>query len=871
MRTQRTVPIYTTLAVALFWLLDAMVDTFLYRQGDYAQVLLRPEAHEFYFRLVATFIIVVSGIFAYRSARSLTGFRESLTRSESRYHSLVEASPDCVVAHDGDKPLYANQRTREFLRLTPDQARRIDSLYEIIHPDDRPLVEDQLAQLAAGRSPHPCELRIVRRDSSVATVAASMRPMKYDGRPVTLSFFRDFGEEVETRRDLLASRERLSLALDAARDGVWDWDVPSGRMVYNSAWATMLGLELDQVEADQTTWQRLVHPDDLDRVEPLLAAHLRGDLPDYETEVRLRHADGHYIWVLDRGRVVERDAQGVPVRMAGTHRDITVRKQAEIALEVRNRLAERFLVARGNEVYDSVLELLQEVTESPVGLFMTMERNGDLRIVAVQHTGVGRHRHRIARTDISPLLTRVIENEHAVVHRGPTALDCCGFKTSDALAVPVMNRDNVLGIVLVAGRAEPYATADRVLMDSLAGYMAPILQSHLVNEDTEAKLRQSQKMEAIGVLAGGIAHDFNNILQAILGFTGLAREEAEPDSRLAHDLDRVLSATDRGRELVQRILIFSRREDQEIGPVDICTVTREILDLLRPTIPANVRLRSELSDGDCRVAADAGQIGQVILNLATNAIHAMEKTGGVLALRLERCTVADQGPDIPPTLRGSDVVVIEVVDTGCGMDATVLNRLYDPFFTTKDVGKGTGLGLSVVHGIVSAHGGEIRIESVPGEGTRATVFLPGIDESHPADTSARRSGRILMLESDTAAAAVASSFLRQAGHEVTVSIDQRQAVTTLEERADEFDLVVTGLLVPGGTGLDIVEAARRAGNLPVILTAGRGDNTSFVSDSPRPNNIAAVVQKPLSTIILGRVVEQALVSGESRKDSASRS
>jgi len=847
--------------VVLFWVLDAGVDTVIYHQGDFAQTFLRPGVRELVIRLIATLVIVVAGILWQRSIRSLAGSRASLTRSENRYRSLVEASPDGVVVHEGDHVSYANRKTREFMGLSAEDARGAKSLYEFIHAEDHDLVRENLDRLDNGETPRPYEVRVVRRDGTLATLSASMSRIEYEGRQVTLSFFRDIGEEVETRRDLLASRERLSLALDAARDGVWDWDVPSGRMVYNQAWAAMLGLDVDQVESDQSTWRRLVHPDDLDRVEALLTAHMQGDLPDYETEVRLRHARGHYIWVLDRGRVVDRDALGMPVRLAGTHRDITVRKEAQIALEVRNRLAEIFLVSRGAEVYDAALELLQEVTESPCGLFITLDRTGDLRLAAVHHPGFRQHNLRISRDKLSPLLSRVIESERAVVHRGPTALDCCGYEIPDALAVPVMNRDNVLGILLVAGRSEPYATADRVLMESLAGYMAPILRSHLTNEDTEAKLRQSQKMEAIGVLAGGIAHDFNNILQAILGFTGLAREEAAPDSLLAHDLDRVLSATDRGRELVRRILLFSRREDQEAGPVEIGAVAREVLDLLQPTIPANVRLSSELCDRECMVTADAGQIGQVILNLANNAIQSMEKDGGVLTLKLRCLAADDQAPDVPATLRDRGVVVVEVSDTGCGMDVAVLDRLFDPFFTTKDVGKGTGLGLSVVHGIVSAHGGEIRIESTPDEGTRAAVYLPELDQEQTADAVAVRAGRILVVESDPAATAVAASLLGQAGHDITVSTDRRQAVALLED-GSSFDLVVTGLVVPGGTGLEIAAAARLAGDLPVIVTAGRGDNTALGTGARRPDNIAAVIQKPLSAVILLRIIERVLSPDE---------
>ena len=868
MPNSRTVVIVTLAAVVLFWMLDAVIDTVFYDQRAYLDVILRPAAHDLQLRLAATFLILLSGVFWYRNVLSLYRFRESLRHSEARYRSLIESSPECVVVHEAERPLFANRRTLELLGVAAEDAVRPESIYDFIHPDDHERAAAYVARCSEGQDQRPVELRLVRRDGNVMEVLASVSTVDYGGQTAVITFFRDISDEAETRRDLTASRERLSLALDAARDGVWDWDIPGDRMVYNQAWATMLGLDLSEVEPDQSTWRSLVHPDDSERVETLLQAHLRGDLPNFETEVRLRHARGHYLWVLDRGRVVGRDENGVPVRMTGTHRDITVRKEAQIALEVRNRLAEIFLVAKDREVYDSVLELLQEVTESPVGMFATLDGGRTLRIAAVNHEGAKLALPLARRDKPSDLVRKVIEGEHAVVHRGPTALDCCGFEVNGALAVPVMNRDVVLGIVIVAGRDLPYATADRVLMESLAGYMAPILQSHLANEATEAQLRQSQKMEAIGVLAGGIAHDFNNILQAILGFTSLAREDAEADSVQAHDLDRVLAATDRGRELVRRILLFSRREDQETGPVDIGGVVREALDLLRPTIPANVRLHPELCQQECLVTADAGQIGQVLLNLATNSLHAMEESGGDLTVSLDLVPADRHDSEVPDELHGTDLVVLRVEDTGCGMDPATLDRLYDPFFTTKDVGKGTGLGLSVVHGIVTAHRGDIRIDSEAGEGTRATVYLPSLRQDEQGGTVADGPrGQILVVESDATAAAVASSLLRREGHRVLVCADAREAFTVLAERGSEFDLVISGLSIPGGTGPEMAAAAERAGELPVIITAGSGDRIGAAPASERPRNIAAVVQKPLSTIILGRAVERALGGAESPVDS----
>jgi len=190
-------------------------------------------------------------------------------------------------------------------------------------------------------------------------------------------------EAAITRKELLDSRERLQLALEATQDGVWDWDIPSGQMIYNDTWAKMLGIELADLKTDESTWLSLIHPEDHARSNALFQAHLRGDLPQYESEVRLRHKKGHYIWVLDRGRVVSRDEHGKPVRMTGTHRDITARKEAELALEIRNRITEIFLLEEDQGKYQLLLETIVRGSNCGSGFFATIDQENDLQIWAV--------------------------------------------------------------------------------------------------------------------------------------------------------------------------------------------------------------------------------------------------------------------------------------------------------------------------------------------------------------------------------------------------------------------------------------------------------------------------------------------------------
>ncbi len=856
MITSRRILTVTAAAGILLWLADAVVDALVFGEGTVAQQILRPDGHEIYVRVLALAFLAIAGLAWSAEARRAAEQRRDLAAREADYRALVDGAPDCVMANVGGRIIFANQQALDFLGYRDLAAFGDISIFALIHPEDRDFAMERQRQLHRLGIVAPTEMRVRRADGVYATVLVQGAPLTFGGRKAIMSVFRDITADVETRRDLLASRERLSLALEAAQDGVWDWDIPSGRMVYSRSWAAMLGLDLEDVPPDQSTWATLIHPDDRIRAGSLLQAHLRGEVPVFETEVRLRHARGHYLWVLDRGKVVERDPDGAPVRMTGTHRDITDRKEAELALEVRNRLAETFLTGSGPGIYIDVLALICDATDSPAGLLGTFDTDGDLRVAAARPQA---DTALVPAERLAPLLARVARLDHAEIANEPVDLDGGGRSLRGAVAVPISTRDQVLGVLAIADRKTPYRPSDRAFLESLAGYLAPIMSSHLANEVAEAQLRQAQKMEALGALAGGIAHDFNNILQAILGFTSLAREDAQAGSTLARDLDRVLKATRRGEELVRRILLFSRREEQEARPVDAAAVVQEAVDLLRPTLPASILLDVDLAPDAGMIVADPAQLGQMLLNLATNALHAMEPAGGSMGIRLRRVPAGTVAA-VPPALADRDLVEIVVADTGCGMDGTTLSRLFDPFFTTKDVGKGTGLGLSVVHGIVTSHGGDIRIASEAGQGTAVTVYLPRLPEpavAVAAVIAAGRDTRILFVDDEEPIVSVATAMLERSGYGVEGCVGGQAALEALAADPARFDLLVTDAAMPGVDGATVVRRWREVRpGAPVVVVTGN-------SESPLPadadgDGYVAVLRKPFASDALKAAVQNAM-------------
>jgi PAS domain S-box-containing protein len=341
-------------------------------------------------------------------------------------------------------------------------------------------------------------------------------------------------------------------------------------------------------------------------------------------------------------------------------------------------------------------------------------------------------------------------------------------------------------------------------------------RSEALKRALEAQLRETQKLEAIGTLAGGIAHDFNNILGAILGNLALASEAVGPGHAAQAPLGQIRIAGRRARELVHQILAFSRRQPQELVAQPLRPVIDETLALLRSTLPTAVQLDAVLDAEPLWVQADATQVQQVLVNLCTNAWHALNSGRG----RIEVGVAAAPGQQVR----------LWVADDGIGMPAATRERIFEPFFTTKAVDEGTGLGLSVVHGIVTAHGGAISVDSTPGKGSRFTILLPRTPAGPPLPEPAAelpvsaRSGvghRVLYIDDDETMALVGGGLLQRAGHSVEVFQDAALALAALRERPGAFDLVVTDYNMPRLSGVEVaLEVARIRPTLPVVITSG---------------------------------------------------
>ena len=394
----------------------------------------------------------------------------------------------------------------------------------------------------------------------------------------------------------------------------------------------------------------------------------------------------------------------------------------------------------------------------------------------------------------------------------------------------------------------------------LVGTAMDFTDSHRLEE----QLAQSQKLEAIGTLAGGIAHDFNNILAAIIGYSEILTLFHIPkDSPARPDLDQVLRAAYRAKDLVGQILILSRKTELEKKPVLVSPIVREALKFLRSTLPATIEIRQSIESDMGKVLADATQIHQVVMNLCTNAGHAMAERGGVLGIRLDEADLdapaAEKFQDLDP----GPYLRLVVTDTGIGMNRATLERIFEPYFTTKEQGAGTGLGLAVTHGIIKNHRGAITVESEPGKGATFEVLLPRL-AAEPVefanDVSLSIPGgneHVLFIDDEEALVNMAQSSLGNLGYSVIVETGGNKALEVFRSNPESFDIVITDLTMPGMTGIELAERLKSVRpEIPIILCSGSIDES--LREKAKSLGINDFLPKPVGVHALAEAVRRVL-------------
>ena len=593
------------------------------------------------------------------------------------------------------------------------------------------------------------------------------------------------------RKALAESERRWHFALEGAGDGLWDWDVRTNRVYFSPQWKAMLGYEDGEIGDRLEEWASRVHPDDKARCDADLERHLRGQTAIYQNEHRVRCKDGSYLWILDRGKVMEWLKEGKPSRVVGTHKDITERKRAEEALRARERELKRSqeVAHVGHWNWDTVSNKVTWSDEMH-------------RIFGVDPEGFDGDLDDVIRRSIHPEdRERVRAANEAVIEKSQPA----------PLEYRVVRPDG--SIRHVSAVPGDRVTDDQGHVVRLSGIVQDITEGKKAEDERdrlEAQLFQSQKMESIGRLAGGVAHDFNNMLSVILGHAELAQMRLAPQDPVRADLGEIVKAATRSADLTRQLLAFARKQTVNPKVLHLNDAVSGMLKMLQRLIGEDVDLVWKPGHEVGRVRVDPSQLDQILANLSVNARDAIEGVG-TLTLETENVTLDETRWPGQPDFVPGDYVRLSVTDTGCGMAQEVLAHAFEPFFTTKGAGKGTGLGLATVFGIVRQNGGYVTVYSEPGAGSTFRIYLPrcGGEDAAPAERSPSetRGGTetILLVEDEAAILDAVGRMLGEAGYMVLAAQGPGEAVRIAGEHEGTIHLVLTDVVMPGMNGRDLVK------------------------------------------------------------------
>jgi len=424
---------------------------------------------------------------------------------------------------------------------------------------------------------------------------------------------------------------------------------------------------------------------------------------------------------------------------------------------------------------------------------------------------------------------------------------------------------NHTALIAKDGTEYPIADSGAPIRDKEGHIIGVVLVFRDVTEKLklDAQLTRAQKMEAVGTLTGGIAHDFNNILGIIIGNTELALDDVPEWNPAHYNLEEIKNASLRAKDVVRQLLSFIRKTEVKRQPLNIIPVIKDSLKFLRSTITANIDIRQNIQDTDDTVVADPIQIHQIMINLCTNAFHAVDEAGGILDIGIQNVVLdEDSAYLIDPELKQGNYVKMTVSDTGSGIAPEIVERIFDPYFTTKEVGKGSGLGLSVVYGIVKFHGGSITVESELGKGTTFSVFFPVTEEkivtkSKIVEELSTGDERILFIDDEKSIVKVIKKILERLGYKVETKMNPVDALELFRSNPDHFDLVITDMAMPQMTGDKLVrEILNIRSEMPIIICTGFSEKVS--EDNAKELGIKAFAMKPLVIQDFAMTVRQVL-------------
>lgn len=790
------------------------------------------------------FVWVTAGILVLLVRRSLRALQEAESlrwAGEPQFRSLVEQSLVGVYLIQDNRFVYVNPRMAEIFGYPAADIINKLTVPDLVAASDRELVRENLGRRLNGEvNGLNYSFRGLHAYGWPLQLEVFGSRIDYLGHPAVIGTLLDVTDRHEAEAALRESEARYRLLIQTAPEAIVVLDVEQGRFVdYNHQAELFFEMPPDQLNRHgPVELSPEFQPDGRSSGESARAyveRAIAGETPTFEWVHRSRTGREIPCEV----RLARLPAQGRTL-IRGSLTDITERRRTAQAL------------ARSEENYR---ELFEQANDA-IFLCDSDGRLSDVNQHAVDITGFTR----------AELLAKsaqeiVVPEDLAHLNQCLAELPQVGMRSS---TYRFQRRD---GSVFYGETSTKLLPDGRLL--ALVRDITERRQSDEQRRKLEDELRQAQKMQAIGTLAGGIAHDFNNILAAILGNAQLLKMQLEAGHQGQAKVSQILVASNRARDLVQQILMFSRQREQERRVLQMSAIVAEATRLIEVTLPPAVRLELTTPHDLPPVMADPTQIHQVVVNLCTNAVHAMRQGGGTLQVGLSAVNLPEKDGGSKPSLPAGRYLCLRIADTGHGMDANTMQRIYEPFFTTKAVGDGTGLGLAVVHGIVESHHGAITVSSHPGQGTTFRLYFPvqaAAQVAAPAEALAPDGGQnqhILFVDDESPIVEIVQVMLPRLGYRVTACNGPREALEFMRKNGASVDLLLTDFSMPEMNGIELIRAAVRfKPGLPAVLLTGYG--RSIDSNATAGLNICEIIHKPFTMETLAGAVHGALESKAGR-------
>ncbi len=804
---------------------------------------------------------------------------ETLRESEERHKKVFEEAQDGIFLGDAKTGILVDCNPAGARLVGRDRSELIGQHQKILHPpreingDFSETFEKHLEEYDG----QVLETQVITSTGEIKEVAIKSNLLHIGERTFLQAIFRDISDRKHMEEKLRESEKKYRLLAENSHDVIWTMDMNLAFTYMSPSCKRIIGYSAEELMTKPI--EEILTPSSYESAMNILSEELGLEQSGKEYdptrarmfEIEHVRKDGSTVWV-EISATFLRDNDGRPVEIQAITREITERRRIEDALRdseqklaIKNKIANIFLTVPDEKMFEEVLEVVLEAIKSRYGIFGYIDEDGTwvcpslTRDIWDQCQMPGKDikfpRDTWAGMWGKALLekTPLYSNEAFQVPEGHIAIH-------GALDVPIIHRGELIGNLLVGNKETGYTEEDKEFLEALSEYIAPVLHARLQRDreekerkDLEFQLRQAQRIESIGTLAGGIAHDFNNILYAIMGNTEMTIDDVPEDSPARAGLNEILKAANRARDLVQQILAFSKPSERERRPLKVQPILKEALQFLRSSLPTTIEIRQDI-DMECGpILGDPSQVHQIIMNLCTNAFHAMREKGGKMYLTL----ASHHDPETGPCLR------LTVSDTGHGMDSQIMERIFDPFFTSKPPGEGTGLGLSMVHGIVKSYGGRITVDSDPGKGSKFDVYLPVIEreamapEAMPTEEVPHGKENVLLVDDEEQIVRMIAPMLERFGYHVTFRTSSVEALEAFRAMPDRFDIVVTDQTMPNMTGEDLaMELVNIRPDIPIILCTGFSE--TITEQKAKAVGIREFVMKPILVKKLARTIRRVL-------------